>query len=177
MKTFMNKFTIVTDKLCYYVNYFSMLTIIIMMFMVCYDVVVGNFMQRPVSGMYEICQVLLTTLVFSSWAYTQTVRGHIHVVMVIKLLPKALRFVCFGLTSLLSSVVMGFGTYAVIKEVMTRYGTGECTGTLQIPYWPFLIFEAIAFGLLAILLLRDAIRTVIAIWDDETAEDIQKDWV
>ena len=176
MKKTMDKITKVTDNICRYVSFFSMLTIIIMMVLVCVDIVLGNIFKRPIAGVYEMCQVILTTLVFSSWAYTQTVHGHIHVIMFVSKFPQKIRFICFALTSLFSTGIMGIACYAVFKQMLSVMRTRECTGTLMIPYWPFYIFEGVAFGLLTVVLLRDAVKAVLAIGNKEFAEEIQSTW-
>ena len=176
MKKTMDRITTVTDKICQYVSVFSMITIIFMMVMICLDIVLGNLLKMPIAGLYEICQVVLTTLVFSSWAYTQTKHGHIHVVMFVSKMPQKMRFFCFALTSFLSTVVMGIACYAVCKQMIRTYISQECTGTLMIPYWPFYIFEMLAFGLMTVVLLRDAVKSVLAITNDEFAQEIQATW-
>lgn len=177
MKKTMDSITTVTDRICIFVSYFSMVTIVIMMLMICADVVLSTFLKKPIAGMYELCQVILTTFVFSSWAYTQTVHGHIHVVMFVSKMPQKLRFICYGLTSIISTFVMGIATYGAYLGIIQKFTSRECTGTLLIPYWPFYIFETIAFGLLTIVLLRDAVKAVIAIGSQEMAAEVQAEWV
>ncbi|MCC8076832.1 MAG: TRAP transporter small permease [Oscillospiraceae bacterium] len=172
----LNKITTVTDKICYYVSFFSMAMIVLMMFMITADVILKKYFGSSISGCYEICQMALSTLIFSSWAYTQSVHGHIHVTMIINKFPQALRFVCFSLMSLISVVTMCFGIYGVYYQIGSVRASGECTGTLLIPYWPFYIFEWVAFILLAVVLFRDAIKAVIAIWNTDMATEIQEHW-
>lgn len=176
MKKKLDKVTDMTYAVCRAVSVFSMITIVVMMLMICVDIILGNFLSRPIKGLYEVLQVFLTTLVFASWGYTQSVHGHIHVVMFVGMMPQKLRFICYGFTSILSTVIMGIACAAVCKQVVAVFHSGECTGTLQIPYWPFYIFEAIAFLLLTVTLLLEAIKAVMAIWDSETAEAIQATW-
>lgn len=176
MKKALGIITVVTDKICYYVSFFSMATIILMMVLVTLDVILKAFFQSTVRGCYEICQMALATLVFSSWAYTQTVHGHMHVTMFISKFPQKLRFIAFSLTSLISVVTMVFGFYGVFLQIGTVKASGECTGTLLIPHWPFYVFEFVAMILLAIVLFRDALKSIIAIWDTKMAEEIQATW-
>ena len=176
MKTALKKITAVTDKICYYVSFFSMVMIVLMMVMVTVDVILKIF-KLTVPGCYEICQMALATLVFSSWAYTQSVHGHIHVTMFISKFPQKLRFIAFALTSLISVATMVFGFIGVYSQIGSVRASGECTGTLLIPYWPFYIFEFVAMILLAIVLFRDALKAIIAIWDQEMSQEIQAEWV
>ena len=177
MKKFMDVFTRITDKICYYVNYFSMATIAIMMVLITVDVILKQVFGSPIAGAYEISQVLLSTLIFSSWAYVQSVHGHIHVTLFISRFHKIPRFICYGLTSLISAGTLGIATYAVYFQILSKKASGECTGVLMIPYWPFLIFEMVAFGLLTIILLRDAIKAVLAMFNEVFAEEVQSTWV
>lgn len=172
----MQKITTVTDKICYYVSFFSMAMIVLMMLMITLDVILKTFFRSTVTGCYEICQMALSTLIFSSWAYTQSVHGHIHVTMFINKFPRVLRFICFGLTSLISVATMVFGVYGVWFQIASVRASGECTGTLLIPYWPFYIFEWVAFILLSIVLFRDALKAIIAIGSEEMAAEIQSEW-
>ncbi|MCR5387642.1 MAG: hypothetical protein K6E56_00180, partial [Lachnospiraceae bacterium] len=90
--------------------------------------------------------------------------------------PQKLRFICFGITSLLSTVTMVIAAYAVYFSILDKKKSGECTGTLLIPYWPFFIFEFIAFILLALLLFKDTIKAFWAIGSKEVADEIQATW-
>lgn len=170
--------TVVTDKICYYVSYFSMAVAILMAIILTVDVVLRKVTGGVVSvkGAYEITQMALCTFVFSTWAYTQSVHGHIAVTMFISKMPQKLRFFFFSLTSLLSVATMAFGTYAAFVQIGAVKATGESTANLLIPYWPFYIFEFVALALLTIVLFRDAVKAVIAIFDKEMAEEIQQFW-
>lgn len=169
-------FSKVTDRISYLFCYLAMFTIVVMMVLVCADVIMGNFLHKPVAGIYEICSLLLTTTIFSSWAYTQTVHGHIHVTMFIRKMPQKLRFICYGITSAISTVTMCIATYGATLATIKKVETNEFSGTLQIPFWPFYTFMVIAFALLAILLGRDTVKAFIAMFDKDMAEEIMKDW-
>jgi len=181
MKKFLSTYTKIGDKVCYYLCYASMFIIAVMMVLMFVDSMLALISKSNpnisrMTGVYELVQVMLSILVFSSWAYTQTVHGHINVVMFIRKMPQKLRFVCYGLTSLLSTATLVFAAYAVFTMIKDKMASGEATGTLLIPYWPFYIFEFLAFALMAIVLLCDAIKAVLAIVDNEYAEEIQSTW-
>ena len=176
MKKFMDRLTKGSDRVCYYVSYISMAVIIIMMSLITVDVLLSHLFNIRIPGAYEVSQMILSTLVFSSWAYTQTVHGHIHVVMFISKMPQKLRFFCYGLTSIISMVTMVIASYAVYNQILAKFASNERTGTLLIPHWPFYIFEFVALILLSIVLLRDTIKSVWAMFNKEFAEEIQSTW-
>jgi len=177
MRTFMRKYTEIIDRICYYVSYLSMALIVLMMFLVGSDIILSLALNQRITGTYEVCQMMLSVFVFSSWAYTQTVHGHIHVVMFVGKMPQKLRFVCYGLTSLISFGTLVIASYAVYQQIFVKYAAHEITGNLRIPHWPFYVIELVAFILFAIVLLRDAIKAIAAIFDKEFAEDVQSSWV
>ena len=179
MKKTFDKITLVSNKLCYYVSFLCMAVAIILTILLTADVILRKVTSGVVSikGCYEITQLLLSCFVFSSWGYTQSVHGHIHVVMFIQKMPQKLRFFCYGLTSLLSVAVMAFGAYALYFQIFAMKKTGEASANLMIPYWPFYIFEFVAFVLLTLVLLLDAIKGITAMWNKEMAEEVQADWV
>ena len=163
-------------KLCYYVCFASMLLIVCMMLIMFVDSMLGVFFNHRITGTYEIVQCILSIVVFTSWAYTQTEHGHIHVVMFVRMMPQKLRFICYSLTALLSTATMSFATYALIGAIQGKMSSGEATGTLLIPFWPFYIVEFIAFLVFTLALLCDTIKSMIAIFDNEIADDVMKSW-
>lgn len=176
MVKFVNTFCDVVKKICYYVCYASMAMVAVMMCLMFADALLGLFFNTRIRGSYELVQCMLCVLVFTSWAYTQTQKGHIHVVMFIRLMPKYARFVCFSITSLLSTAVMGLATYGVFRMFLDKMANNERTAILLIPYWPLYVIECIAFAVMTIALLADTLKAVTAIFNDEVAEDVMSSW-
>ena len=177
MKKFLEGYTKVTDKVCYGLCFASMIFIAIMMVVMFVDSMLGLFVNVRIMGAFEMIQMMLTIVVFSSWAYTQTVHGHINVVMFVRMMPHKLRFICFGFTSILSMVTMCFAARAVYSAMFEKMAANEATATLMIPLWPFYIFEFAAFVLLAVCLLLDAIKANLAIFNHDVAEEVMSNWV
>ena len=177
MKKFMSAYTNIASKACYYLCFFSMAMVAMMMVLMFVDSMLGLTLNIRITGSYELVQCMLCILVFSSWAYTQTVHGHINVVMFVRLMPHKLRFVCYGFTSILSMATMIFAARAVFTAMLEKFASQEATGTLLIPLWPFFVFEFLAFVLLAVVLLCDAIKACAAIFDKDFAEEIMATWI
>ena len=176
MKSAVLTATSVVKKLCYYVCFVSMILVVFMMLLMFVDAMLGLVFNSRITGSYELVQCMLCILVFTSWAYTQTEHGHIHVVMFVRMMPQALRFICYSLTALFSTATMGFASYALIGAIKSKMASRECTGTLLIPYWPFYVIEFIAFVLFTLALLCDTIKSIMAIFDSEVAEQVMESW-
>jgi len=172
----MKGYTLVGNKLCYWLCYCSQVLIACMMVFMFVDSMLGLFLDSRILGSYEIVQCMLLIVVFSSWAYTQTVHGHIHVTMFVGFMPRVLKFICFGITSLLSVVTMVFASVGAYRGLIDKMASREATGTLLIPYWPLFIFMFVAFVLMAVVLLCDAIKAFAAIVDDDFAKEVTASW-
>ena len=176
MKKVINGYSLVTSKICYYICYIGMILIAAMMVIMFVDSMLGLFANYRITGIYELVQCLLLVVVFTSWAYTQTVHGHIHVTMFINMMPQKLRFFCFSLTSLVSVATMGFATVGVYRGIGEKMASHEITATLMIPIWPLFVVETVVFAMFTLVLLGDAVKSIIAMFDKEMAEDIQSSW-
>ena len=174
---FINGLCNVLKKLCYYLCYASMFIIVVMMVLMSIDAIGGLFFNYRIKGSYEIVQMILSVLVFTSWGYTQTEHGHIHVVMFIKMFPMKARFVIFGLTSALSTVVMIIGSMGVYKMIIDKMQAQERTANLLIPFWPFYMIEFISFIIFAAALLADTLKAFAAIRNEEAAQEVMSTWV
>lgn len=176
MKKFVNSYCSIMKKFCDYVCYISMAMIACMMVLMFVDAMLGLLFNNRITGSYEIVQMMLCTLVFTAWAYTQTERGHIHVVLFIRMFPHKMRFACYSITSILSTITIGVGTYGAFQSMLDYIKSGEATGTLLIPQWPFVGIECIAFAALTIALLGDSLKSIAAIFDKDIAEDVMSSW-
>lgn len=177
MKPVLDKITKVSDNLCRYVSWLSMIMCVVMTILLVVDVLGRKIGIFTIKGCYEIIQMCLCTFIFSTWSYVQSVHGHIHVVMFIQKMGKVARFICFGVTSVISTVTMGVGAYAVYKQIFNMIDSGESTANLLIPFWPFYIIECVAFVLFTVTLLIDCVKAFVAMFDHEVAEEVQSTWV
>ncbi len=166
----------VIKKICWYVCYVSMLLVAVMMLLMTVDALSGKIFNQRILGTFELVQCMLCIIVFTSWAFTQTERGHIHVVMFLRMMPQGLRFVCFSITSILSTLTMAFACYGVFNMIKDKIAADERTATLLIPFWPFYVIELIAFVVLTLALLGDTLKSIAAIFNKKAAEDVMSSW-
>ncbi len=178
MKATFDKITTVVNKTCGGFSVLCVVSCVLMTLVLFADVVLRKVTHGAVTvkGAYEIAQMLLSMFIFASWGYVQSVHGHIHVVMFIQKMKRIPRLICFGITSLLSTITVGIGAYAVYHKVFDMYKTGEATSNLLIPHWPFYAFECIAFVLLTLTLLLDTCKAFAAMGNDELQAEVESTW-
>jgi TRAP-type C4-dicarboxylate transport system permease small subunit len=153
-----------------------MFIIVVMMILMSIDAIGGLFFNYRVRGSYEVVQMILSVVVFTSWGYTQTQHGHIHVVMFIKMFPMKVRFIIFTIVSALSTVVMIIGCVGVYRMILDKMAANERTATLLIPFWPFYAIEFISFIIFAAALFADTLKAITAIGNEKAAEEIMSTW-
>lgn len=173
MKKIDSFFTRVTSivSIVSYAGFFAVMLIIV------FDVFLRRITGSGISGTYEIVERTLMCGVFASFAYTQSLHGHVRVTMFFSKFPKVLRFITNALAYLFGAVAAAALTYAAIIQTGVSSSTGTKTGVLGMPLAPFFLIEAICMAIFAIVLLWEVVKSFAAIGNDELAEDIMKDWV
>ncbi|MCL1828783.1 MAG: TRAP transporter small permease [Oscillospiraceae bacterium] len=141
------------------------------------DVLIRFFSTGAITGAYEIVQWCLCISVFSAFAYTQSKRGHIHVTLMLIHMPGKLRFLCYFVMSLLSAGGAVLLTYSIALQTAVAYNDYYITSLLRMPKYPFYFIAAFSSGVFSLLLLFDALKSAVAIFNKKTADSIQKDWV
>ena len=140
------------------------------------DVLARHLFNRPIVWSFDIVTLTMTILVFSSWSYTQVEHGHVHVTMFVRMMPRVPRFLCFGFTSVLSVGIMGLAAVGTFQQTFKMMAEKSGTGTLLIPFWPFMALECLAFAIFTLALCLDAIKAFGAIFDDEMSKEVQSYW-
>ncbi len=164
------------EKFTTAVGYFSFICVIAMMVLNVGDVALNKIINKNIIGAYEISQRLLMCAVFASFAYAQSKKAHINMTIIIEKFPRVIRFAVFSLMSILSIVASGAMTWAAYLQTLDCIAKGYVTEVLYIPLWPFYVVEIIAMAIFTITIIYDTILYIIAIFRDDYAEMIQKDW-
>ncbi len=159
-----------TVSLVSYVGFLAVMLIIVV------DVLQRKITGTGINGAYELVERILMCGVFAAFAYTQSLRGHVHVTMFISKLPSKPRFLVFGLTGILSSMGAFALAYAAVLQAQYSMSAGTMTGVLQIALYPFFFIEAICMAIFGLTLLWDVCKSFIAIGNKDVAEDIESSW-
>ena len=151
----------------------SVVAIVAMAVLICADVFMRLVFNSPIKGAYETLQLLILIAIFGGVAYTQSKKGHVHVLMILMHLPKKIGFTIFSLLSLIGTVTMGIVTWQSCNQVIRVMAAGSETNTWQIPWWPFELLATIGIAMFTITLLLDTCKYIGAIFNDELAEEMK----
>lgn len=147
-----------------------------MMLLIVVDVAMRFLFNSPIVGAYEIVQYMMFAVIFASFAYCQSERGHVHLTMILILLPRPVRFFFYSVTGIFSTILAVLVGYAAVLQAQLAKSSHYVTGVLQFVTYPFFWIEAITMFVFAVALFYDVVRSVIAMFNKEFAEDIQATW-
>ncbi|MGM9607989.1 MAG: TRAP transporter small permease [Oscillospiraceae bacterium] len=167
------KYVSVISRYTGYVSYIGYALIILLTVV---DVVLRKTINKPIVGGYEIIQYLLLVSVFASFAYCQTLRGHIQVTMILRHLPKRAVFVIYTITSLLTTAVMAFVAYAAAQQALYCMERGFVSDTLKFATYPFIWIECVCMAIFALVCFVDVIQSAYAIFNTELQEQLLEEW-
>ena len=114
-----------------------------MMVLTICDVIGRYFFNSPVTGAYEITEIMMVTVVFLFIGYTQAEKGHISIDFVIRLLPQKMRMTIDIVTHLVSLFVMILIAWMNILRCLELMRINEVTPILHFPVSPFFLILAI----------------------------------
>ena len=138
--------------------------------------VVARFLGSPVLGSVEIVEVGMSAMVFASFAFTQTQKGHIHITMLIRILPERLGTLLFALCAVFSTLLSAAATYACFLQGQYAISIDYRTLMTAIPYAPFYFFAAACMCVLTLVLLLDTIIAFAAVVNRKYAEFVRQSW-
>lgn len=149
----------VIQRLTFYVCAVSMFMLIPMMFLTSTDVIGRAFFARPVAGAVELSEYMLAVVILLGLAYTQQVKGHPRVTLVVSRFP-------LWLQSLLEVIITILGLFIISIVIWQGWvlATGRMStivsDVLRIPQLPFRLLVTVGGILLFLELLVDLATAV-----------------
>ena len=139
------------------VAYLGMFLLIPMMLLISGEVVGRWGWNKPIPGSVEIAEYMLSVFILLGVAYTQQMKGHVRVGMLVSRLGDRPRLVLEVFTTLLSLFIV-----AILAWQGLVLGAEEIavSDMLRIPQWPFKLLVCVAGVSLFFELLIDLIDTV-----------------
>lgn len=139
------------------VAYLGMFLLIPMMLLITGEVVGRWGWNKPIPGSVEIAEYMLSVFILLGVAYTQQMKGHVRVAMLISRLGERPQLILEVFTTLLSLFIV-----AILAWQGWNLGVEEIavSDMLRIPQWPFKLLVCVAGVSLFFELLIDLIDTL-----------------
>lgn len=114
----------------------------------------------PIRGTFEFMGYFGAVVAAFALAYTEMNHGHIAVDVLVNRFSQKTQRILQVVNSLVCFLFFAVATWHIIKKATVLRETGEVTETLQIIYYPFTYAVALGFGILCLVLLANALKTV-----------------
>jgi C4-dicarboxylate transporter DctQ subunit len=122
---------------------------------VTFNVVARDVFNHPYSGEQDISVLIIAATAFLGVSYTQALRGHIGMDLILRLLPKAVGAIVDMVVLILVLAAFVFACWFIWAEAIFTYQINETSPTVGLPIW----WSKVCVGLgLSLLCVRFAIQ-------------------
>ena len=120
-----------------------------------------RFFHAPYAGTYELVSFLGALVTAGALAHTQRRKDHIVVDILSEKFPPAVKRCLDAVNYAATSLLFGVIAWQVWVWGGKIKSGGELSETLKLTYYPFVYAVAAGFGLLALVLLVDLLKTIV----------------
>lgn len=173
----MKTITKIINTISKYLAYIAVAFLVVMMFLVTFDVAVRLITGHGFTGTYEVCQYMLCVIIYGGFAFCQTRHGHIHVHMFLVKMPRQMGNAVWTIVNFVSAAMGVLITVASWIQSITVRTQGIYSALLRIPQYPFQLFAGICMIVFAMVLLLDAVKGFLAFFSEEYSEEIRESWI
>jgi len=117
----------------------------------CIDVIGRYAFNNPLTGAYEITQVLLGALVFVAMPLTTGKGGHVEVDLLVPLLPAAVRRALARVGGAVAALVMAYFAWRLVILTQDQFHTQLATSGLGIKLWYLGVIGSLSFAVSAVV--------------------------
>ena len=129
--------------------------------------IAGNVIIRaiwtPVPGTVEMTELLGAIILGLGVAYCQQMKGHIFVSVLVNRLSQRKQAIIDTATTILAVFFTSLLAWRIMIYAARMAERGYTTGHLSIPIYPFIYLVGIGFIILALVLVRDLLKSIILI--------------
>jgi TRAP-type C4-dicarboxylate transport system permease small subunit len=154
----------------------SIAGVFIIMMVIVVDVFLRFLFNNPIQGSYEIVERCMFCTIFATFAYAQTEKAHIRIDLVVGMFPEKLHMFADFIFLALSASIAAAISYAAVLQAGTSMSSNYITSVLSIPLYPFYWLEFVCMLVFAVTLLYDAVKSLVAMFDERVAESVKAGW-
>jgi TRAP-type C4-dicarboxylate transport system permease small subunit len=114
---------------------------------------------KPIWGTYEVVGFMGTVVLSFGLIHTTVTRGHMAVEILVSRLPRRFQSVLSLVNRLIALIIMGLVSWQSVIYGTKVWQTGEMSQTLKMPFFPFLYGIAFAFGIAALVVFLDILKS------------------
>ena len=141
-----------------WLNWLAGLAVVAVMIIVCINVLGRGIFGMPLKGTVDIVSLLGVLVIGGAISYTQVLKGHIRITLLIEKLPVKARNILTALVDLVGVVLFGIVSWQTILFAIGTYENGELSEVLKLPITPFAFIVSAGCISLTLVLFVDLIN-------------------
>lgn len=145
--------------------------IAVVMFLTVADVVGRKFFNKPITGTFEISEMLLVIVVFSTAAYCQLLRGHVTIDLLVERFSQKVRDIIDSVMYVVFLVTFALLSWQLYVYAIDILNQKTVSGTIMLPIYPFAFIAALGSTLLCLLVFMDLMRYISKVIGNEAVEN------
>jgi TRAP-type C4-dicarboxylate transport system permease small subunit len=143
-----------------WLNWMAAATLIIVMVIVCANVMGRSFWGTPVKGTVDIVSLLGAIIIGWAIAYTQVLKGHIRIDLLVQRLPPRIQYIVDSVIDLIGLALFALISWQTVIFTKANFEVGELSEVLKLPITPFASVVAVGCIALTLALFIDLIKSV-----------------
>ena len=164
------------NKISKVLGWLSCAFVVIVAVFIVVSVFMRYVLKSPFIGSTEIVECMMAVMVFSCLAYTQSTKGHINIIMILRVLPVRLAMIINAICMIVITVFSGYATYCLFLQAQYAGRKNLISALVHIPYSPFYYIAAVCMIIFTLVLLADTIIALAAIGENKYREEIKESW-
>ena len=139
-------------------KHFAIWILTAMMLLTAVDVCLRDIFNSPITGSYELVELMMALIIPFSIVFCAKEKAHIHVDILLEHLPEGVRSFFIFIGNILSLFLFVLITWQTCIYIAEEYESELTSAVLYIPVYPFISALAAAFTILSLLLLTELIN-------------------
>ncbi|NLD36222.1 MAG: TRAP transporter small permease [Desulfatiglans sp.] len=141
-----------------FLNWIAGISVIAIMVIVCINVIGRSVFGAPLKGTVDILSQMGVLVIACAIAYTQVVKGHIRITILLDRLPGSVGLIIKALMDIMGVILFFIITWQSILYTKGVYEIGELTEVLRMPVLPFAAIVSLGCLALTLVLVTDILR-------------------
>ncbi len=139
----------------------GMAILVLLMLFITADVVMRRFFNAPVAGSYEITQLSLGVIVFTTLAYCAVRGAHISVDVLVSRFPLRMHPGTAIIIHLCTLAITGLISWRLFQHALKVKNMGEVSAIWGISIYPFVFLGGLCCAMLTLVFLVQFIKSIV----------------
>ena len=155
----MAKFERVVSLLSRSINWVAGIALVGIVLLTCANII-GRLVDKPIPGAFDNTQFFAVVVAAFAMAYTQVQKGHVPVEVVTERLSERARAILATITSPFLVALAVLATWQSAVYASEKWAVGEVSGTVYIPFYPYIYGMAFCFAVLTLVFITDFLSSL-----------------